>query len=51
MFVYPVNPEAALPETFAKHAQIPDQPATLTPDVIAARRDEWIHAWTDAVLK
>jgi thiamine transport system substrate-binding protein len=51
MFVYPVNPEAALPETFTKHAQIPDQPATLTPDVIAARRDEWIQAWTDMMLK
>ena len=51
MFVYPVNPNAALPDAFVKYAQAPDQPATLAPDVIAARRDEWIQAWADAVLK
>jgi len=51
MFVYPANPNAALPETFTKYAQIPTQPATLAPDVIAAKRDEWIQAWTDIVLK
>jgi len=51
MFVYPVNPDAALPEAFTKYAQAPDQVASLPPDVIAARRDEWIQAWTDAVLK
>jgi thiamine transport system substrate-binding protein len=51
MFVYPVNPEAALPEAFTKYAQAPEQTATLAPDVIAAKRDEWIQAWTDVVLK
>jgi len=51
MFVYPVNPDAVLPETFTKYAQTPEQPASLNPDVIAAKRDEWIQAWTDVVLK
>ena len=51
MFVYPVNPAATLPEAFTQYAQRPEQPATLAPDVIAAKRDEWIRAWTDAVLK
>ena len=51
MFVYPVNPKAVLPEAFAKYAQTPEQPATLFPDVIAGKRDEWIKAWTDVVLK
>jgi len=51
MYVYPVNSDAALPETFTKYAQIPPQPATLAPAVIAAKRDEWIQAWTDVVLK
>ena len=51
MFVYPVNPEATLPEAFTKYAQSPDQPATLAPDVISAKRDAWIQAWTDVVLK
>jgi thiamine transport system substrate-binding protein len=51
MFVYPVNPDAALPEAFTKYAQAPEQTATLAPEVIAAKRDEWIQAWTDVVLK
>ena len=51
MFVYPVNPEAALPEAFTKYAQAPEQTAVLSPDEIAANRDQWIQAWTDVVLK
>ena len=51
MYVYPVNPDAALPEAFVKFAQAPAQPATLAPEVIAANRDEWIRVWTDVVLK
>ena len=51
MFVYPVNPDAGLPETFTKYAQTPEQPASLNPDEIAVKRDEWIQAWTDVVLK
>lgn len=51
MFVYPVNPFAALPEVFVEYAQIPTQPAMLSPAVIAANREEWIQLWTDVVLK
>ncbi|HEX9386749.1 MAG TPA: thiamine ABC transporter substrate-binding protein [Anaerolineales bacterium] len=51
MFVYPVNPTAALPEEFTKYSQAPKQTATLAPDVIAEKRDAWIQAWTDVVLK
>ena len=51
MFVYPVNPNAALPEEFIKYAQVPEQPASITPEDIAANRDRWIQEWTDAVLK
>jgi thiamine transport system substrate-binding protein len=51
MFVYPVNPDAALPEEFIKYAQTPGQPATLAPDEIAANRDRWIQEWMDVVLK
>jgi thiamine transport system substrate-binding protein len=51
MFVYPVNPNAALPEVFTKYAQTPEQPAVLAPDVIAANRDAWIQTWTDVVIK
>ena len=51
MFVYPVNPNAALPDEFVKYAQAPEQTAALSPEVIAANRDQWIQAWTDVVLK
>jgi thiamine transport system substrate-binding protein len=34
MFVYPVNPEAKLPDVFVKYSQIPASPAMLTPEEI-----------------
>jgi thiamine transport system substrate-binding protein len=51
MFVYPVHPDAVLPDEFIKYAQAPEQTAVLAPEEIAADRDRWIQAWTDAVLK
>lgn len=51
MFVYPVNPHAALPDEFTRFAQAPEQTAVLAPEEIAANRDRWIQEWTDAVLK
>lgn len=51
MFVFPVNQNAALPEEFVRYAQIPDQPAELDPDRIAANRDKWIAAWTETVIR
>jgi thiamine transport system substrate-binding protein len=51
MFVYPVLPGVGLPEEFTKFAQSPTQPATLPPAEIALNREEWIKAWTDAVLR
>jgi len=50
MFVYPVLPGVELPEAFVKYAQIPSQPARLDPAEIAAKREAWIQAWTEAVL-
>lgn len=50
MFVYPVVLGISLPDAFVKYAQIPAQPATLSPDEIAKNRDAWIQAWTEAVL-
>ena len=51
MFVFPVNPNAALPDEFVQYAQIPDQPAQLNPADIAANREKWIQAWTETVLR
>jgi thiamine transport system substrate-binding protein len=49
MFVYPVNQTAQLPEVFTKYAQVTDQPAAISYDEIAANRDSWIGAWTEAM--
>lgn len=49
MFVYPVNLNAQLPEVFAQHAQVASKPAAITYDEIAANRDAWIEAWTEAM--
>lgn len=51
MFVFPVNPEAKLPEAFQKYVQIPEQPARLDPTEIARNREAWIQAWDEAVLR
>jgi thiamine transport system substrate-binding protein len=51
MFVYPVIPGATLPDAFAKYSQAPKQTATLDPKIIAEKRDAWIQAWTDVVMK
>jgi thiamine transport system substrate-binding protein len=51
MFVFPVNPDAQLPEVFVDHAQIPTHPASLSPDLIDANRETWINAWTETVLQ
>lgn len=51
MFVYPVQPDAKLPEAFLNYAQVPQQPAALAPEDISANRNAWIEAWTEAVLR
>jgi thiamine transport system substrate-binding protein len=51
MFVFPVNPEAQLPEVFVKYAQIPASPARLDSQMISENREIWIDAWTEVVLK
>ncbi|HSV85568.1 MAG TPA: thiamine ABC transporter substrate-binding protein [Levilinea sp.] len=51
MFVFPVNQQANLPQAFIDFAQIPDQPATLAPELIAANRERWMQEWDDTVLR
>jgi len=51
MFVFPVQPDAKIPEEFVLYAQTPDQPATLDPQLISDKRQEWIEAWTETVLR
>ena len=47
MFVYPVNQNDKLPELFIQHAQVVENPSTLSYEEIAANRDAWIEAWSD----
>lgn len=51
MFVFPVNAEARLPQVFIDNVAIPEQPATLAPELIEANREAWINAWTETVLQ
>lgn len=51
MFVFPVNPDAKLPDVFIKNIQVPAQPASLPADLIAQNQQKWIKAWTEAVTQ
>ena len=51
MFVYPVREDVELPEVFAEFAEIPENPATVDPAEIEAHREEWIQAWSEAMLR
>jgi len=51
MYVYPVNPEAQLPDVYVTYNQVPETTGSLDPQLIADKRDTWIQAWSDTVLK
>ncbi len=51
MYVFAVNQNATLNETFQKFLVTPQQPAYVSPSDIAANREAWINAWTQTVLK
>jgi thiamine transport system substrate-binding protein len=51
MFVYPVNPDAALPELFTEFAIPPADPVVVDPTAIDANRERWVQEWTEAVLR
>lgn len=51
MFVFPVNPNAALDPAFVAYLQEPENPAFVSPADIAAHREEWIEAWRAVVLR
>jgi thiamine transport system substrate-binding protein len=48
MFVYPVRPDATLPDWFGAP---PVTPMDMDPATIEANRDRWIAEWTDVVLR
>ena len=51
MFVFPVNPQAALPDAFKQYVQVPEKPANVSPDTINSNRDKWIEAWRAVMLQ
>lgn len=51
MFVFPVNPQAKLADAFTKFLQQPQETAAVSPQDIAAKRETWLKAWTEAVLR
>ena len=51
MFVYPVNPQAVLPEAFILWAETADQPAVLDGTLVSANRETWIQAWDEVTLR
>jgi thiamine transport system substrate-binding protein len=51
MYVFPVNRNAVLDETFQKFLEVPEITADVTPAMIAEGRERWINDWTEAVLR
>ena len=51
MAVYPVNPEADVPEAFAKFSEVTVPVAAVSAAEIAANRQKWIDEWTRTVLR
>lgn len=51
MFVFPVNPQAELDETFEQFLQEAENPVEVDPAAIASNRESWIQAWTETVLR
>lgn len=45
MYVFPVNSEATLPETWAEYAEIATDPYVIDPADIDANRERWITEW------
>jgi thiamine transport system substrate-binding protein len=50
MAMYPVDPEAKVPDAFLQFAAPSSRPATLAPDEIAAHREEWMSRWKEVML-
>ena len=50
LFVFPVNPQAKLPDLFAKFAVRAASPLALDPALIAENRDKWLDEWRAIAL-
>lgn len=50
MYVYPVDADVALPDSWARFAPQPEEPLTVDAGTIAENREAWIETWTDVVV-
>jgi len=50
LFVFPVNTDVELDQTFTDFAVIPDESREVEPDVVDTNREDWIDEWTDLVI-
>ncbi len=46
-----VSDAATLPQVFAEHASIAEEPVTMETDLIEKNRQRWVDGWIDAVLR
>lgn len=51
MWVFPTSSEADLPQVFAEFAVEAQAPVDVTPALIEEKREQWIEAWTEVVLR
>ena len=51
MYVFPVNENSKMDETFVNYLAIPEEPVYLDPELIATNRESWIQAWTETILR
>lgn len=51
MYMYPVDSSVQLPEALAKFGPLAKKPVEVTPDKIAAEREQWLKLWASAVGK
>jgi thiamine transport system substrate-binding protein len=51
MYVFPVMPGATVPADWAEFAPQPTDPYVVSPEEIAAHREQWLTEWTDVVSR
>ncbi|MFM7898588.1 MAG: thiamine ABC transporter substrate-binding protein, partial [Actinomycetota bacterium] len=50
-FVWPINNTARVPQEFTEFALRPDNPLFIAPATIAAKRVEWLDAFSNVMLR
>ncbi|MBD3945466.1 thiamine ABC transporter substrate-binding protein [Nocardioides ganghwensis] len=51
MYVFPVMPGATVPDDWAEFAPQPTDPFEVSPEEIAANREQWLTEWTDVISR